>query len=256
MKISVITINYNNKSGLERTIRSVAGQTYPNLEYVVIDGGSGDGSTDVIRQYQDKISYWVSEPDKGIYNAMNKGILKATGDYLLFLNSGDEFYNSSALKNLAAETPETDFVYGNLAFAEGHKVRILEYPGQLRFSFFIHQSLPHPSCLIRRSCFDKVGLYDEALKIVSDWKFFLLAICRHDCSYRHRAVTVSTFYNDGVSSDPANTEKVRKEKEGVLKTCFTPFIEDCEELLASRKKLHRLRYLNPVNLVRRLAGIS
>ena len=89
LKISIITINYNNKSGLEKTIESVLQQTYDNIEYLVIDGNSTDGSKDVIKKYKHRISYWVSEPDSGIYNAMNKGGTKATGDYLLFLNSGD-----------------------------------------------------------------------------------------------------------------------------------------------------------------------
>ena len=88
MKYSIITVNYNNRDGLRATIESVVNQTYRDYEFIVIDGGSTDGSTDVLKEFDDKITYWVSEPDKGIYNGMNKGIAKATGDYLNFMNSG------------------------------------------------------------------------------------------------------------------------------------------------------------------------
>ena len=97
MKFSIITINYNNCEGLRRTIESVVNQTCHDFEYIIIDGGSTDGSVDVIKQYADQIDYWVSEPDKGIYNAMNKGVAVAKGEYCLFLNSGDSLHNNSAL---------------------------------------------------------------------------------------------------------------------------------------------------------------
>ena len=98
MKYSIITVNYNNKEGLRKTIESVISQTFRDFEYIVIDGGSSDGSAELLKEYSDKITYWVSEPDKGIYNGMNKGIAKATGDYLNFMNSGDCFYDQQVLK--------------------------------------------------------------------------------------------------------------------------------------------------------------
>jgi glycosyltransferase involved in cell wall biosynthesis len=101
MKLSIITINYNNAEGLKRTIESVTGQTFRDFEYIVIDGGSTDGSTDVINEYADHISYWVSELDKGIYNAMNKGVAAAHGEYCNFLNSGDIYYNNEILANVS-----------------------------------------------------------------------------------------------------------------------------------------------------------
>ena len=97
MKFSIITINYNNKDGLEMTINSVLGQSFQGFEYIIIDGGSTDGSIDIIKKYESRIDYWVSEPDNGVYNAMNKGIRKATGDYINFMNSGDAYHSSSAL---------------------------------------------------------------------------------------------------------------------------------------------------------------
>ena len=96
--ISIITINYNNKSGLSRTIESVINQTYSNIQYIIIDGASTDGSKKIIKKYEHHISYWISEPDSGIYNAMNKGVDKAVGDYLLFLNSGDYLHGKHSKK--------------------------------------------------------------------------------------------------------------------------------------------------------------
>ena len=114
MKISIITVNYNDKDGLEKTIKSVLNQENTVFEYLVIDGNSADGSKDVIEKYKDKIDYWVSEPDSGIYNAMNKGILAATGDYLLFLNSGDWLYENDSIANVDKLILESkDIYFGN-----------------------------------------------------------------------------------------------------------------------------------------------
>ena len=99
-KISIITINYNDKIGLSKTINSVLNQSWQKFEFIVIDGGSNDGGLEVIEQHKDKIDYWVSEPDKGVYNAMNKGIKVAKGEYLIFMNSGDTFYDDNVLEKI------------------------------------------------------------------------------------------------------------------------------------------------------------
>ena len=112
MKFSIITINYNNKDGLEMTINSVLGQSFQDFEYIIIDGGSTDGSIDVIKKYKSRIDYWVSEPDKGVYNAMNKGIGKATGEYINFMNSGDAYHLPSALETIAEMHSEADIIIG------------------------------------------------------------------------------------------------------------------------------------------------
>ena len=112
MKFSIITVNYNNKEGLRNTIESVIHQTYRDFEYIVIDGGSTDGSVDILKKYDQQINYWVSEKDSGIYNAMNKGISKAHGEYLNFMNSGDCFYALDNLERVAKYQYETDFIVG------------------------------------------------------------------------------------------------------------------------------------------------
>ena len=113
-KLSIITINLNNAEGLRKTIPSVISQTYCDFEYIVIDGGSTDGSVDVIKKYADKLSYWVSEPDAGIYNAMNKGIRKAGGEYCQFLNSGDWLVAPDVTERMAKDMPDCAICYGNM----------------------------------------------------------------------------------------------------------------------------------------------
>ena len=112
MKYSIITVNFNNRDGLRKTIESVIHQTCRDYEYIVIDGGSTDGSVDVLKEYDKNIDYWVSEPDKGIYNAMNKGITQAHGEYLNFMNSGDCFYDKNVLENLCEKGLSSDIIVG------------------------------------------------------------------------------------------------------------------------------------------------
>ena len=127
MKISVVTVCYNAVDQIEETIKSVVGQTYPDIEYIVIDGGSTDGTTDIIRKYSDKISYWISEPDNGIYDAMNKGILVATGDYINFMNAGDYFSSVNAISDVAKQINATnDIIYGDST--------MIDYKGRRRIS--------------------------------------------------------------------------------------------------------------------------
>ena len=147
MKLSVITINYNNRDGLRKTIESVVNQTCKDFEYVIIDGGSTDGSVDVIKEYADRINYWVSEPDKGIYNAMNKGIDVAQGEYCLFLNSGDYLFDNYVLSEVALHLDGTDVITGCLKLDTGefwyaHK----EITLSLLYKGF---SLSHPASFIK-----------------------------------------------------------------------------------------------------------
>ena len=115
--ISVVTVSYNAVSVIEQTIFSVINQTYPNVEYIIIDGGSTDGTVDIIKKYADKITYWVSEPDKGIYDAMNKGIELATGEWINFMNAGDSFYSFSILELIFGQTIfSNDIIYGDTLF--------------------------------------------------------------------------------------------------------------------------------------------
>ena len=174
MRYSIITINYNDKEGLSRTIKSVINQTSKNFEYIVIDGGSTDGSTDVLKEFDDKITYWVSEPDKGIYNGMNKGIAKATGDYLNFMNSGDCFYDNQVLQHVADYGYNTDFIVGrDYHYSEQlHQGHTSIQPPRTTMMHFFMATLDHQSSFIRRELFDG-SPYREDFRLVSDWIFFI-----------------------------------------------------------------------------------
>jgi glycosyltransferase involved in cell wall biosynthesis len=231
MFISIITINYNNADGLERTIQSVLLQENVQIEYIIIDGGSTDDSVKIIRRFSEKISYWVSEKDRGVYDAMNKGISQAKGDYLLFLNSGDFLISGHVLSKLFGGTKNgADIVYGDLKVRTNVTLNSITFPDELPFSFVRTHSLPHPATLIKRELFQKVGLYDIKLKIAADWKFFMLALYKHNTSYFHVPEFITEYNLDGISSQPQNMPIITAEKDAVMKEHFEAFREDYENL--------------------------
>jgi glycosyltransferase involved in cell wall biosynthesis len=248
-KLSIITINLNNSAGLQKTMASVFAQTFTDYEYLVIDGGSTDGSVDEIKNHQNKLVYWISEKDNGIYHAMNKGIAKAKGEYLLFLNSGDYLVNNEVLGKMIAESEDKDIVYGTLVVDDKGKRFNKEYPEHLNFSFFLRDTLPHPCTLIKRSLFEKIGLYDENLKSTSDWKFFLVAVCSYNISYKRVPVVFSVFTNNGISSRKENREWIRKDKQQVLQKYFPAFLDDYKRIDECELKLKdcRQRLINIEN---------
>lgn len=236
-KITIITISFNNLEGLKKTVTSVVNQTWQDFDYIVIDGGSTDGSKAFIESHTDKINYWVSEPDKGIYNAMNKGILKANGEYLLFLNSGDHFFNNEVLSESIQHVQKYDLIYFDLQMISATNRKIARYPTNLRFSDLYFGSLPHPSTFIKKTLFEKVGCYDENLKIVSDWKFFILAVFKYHCNYIKINGIVATFYADGISSKKDNL----LERNQVLNECFKEYILDYEVFSTAEKQQKLLK---------------
>jgi glycosyltransferase involved in cell wall biosynthesis len=239
MKISIITISYNNVIGLEKTIQSVINQSFQDYEYVVIDGGSNDGSKEILEKYSDKISYWVSEPDKGIYNAMNKGIEAANAEYLIFLNSGDKFYSDHSLTDVAQHLSGEDIIYGNLEVVSTEQTYIKHYPSKMSLFYFYYESLPHPSSFIRKDAFEKYGFYDENLKIVADWKWFLITICCYSATFRHIDKTVSTFYLDGISSNTQSQHKINSERDLTFSDHF-PLVKDNLQKLLDLENENRL----------------
>ena len=205
MKYSIITVNYNNKDGLKATIESIINQTFRNFEFIVIDGGSTDGSVDVLKEYNAQIDYWVSEPDKGIYNAMNKGITQAKGEYLNFMNSGDCFYSNDVLERVSEHDISQDLIVGrdyhyNTETGQGFATIL---PQRISMLTFYIQTLPHQSTFFRKKLFDNCP-YDEHLKIVADLKFYIQKLCIEDCSIhliddiicRREPDGVSNTYND------------------------------------------------------------
>lgn len=232
VKLSIITINYNNSEGLSRTIESVINQDCKDFEYLVIDGGSNDGSFDVILDNEQYIHYWCSEKDKGVYNAMNKGIVKATGEYLLFLNSGDFLFDSQILSKVMPLLNGHGIVYGDLVFRSSDKDEVKVYQDKWDLVSLYCDSLGHPASFIKRSLFENC-LYSEDLKIVSDWEFFFRKIVLEKVSYKHINRIVSVFDVYGVSS---NAEKCAVERKMVLHRFFPgELYEAMEEYIALKK---------------------
>lgn len=208
--VDIITINLNNKKGLENTIKSVVNQTFfDKVNHIVIDGGSTDGSKEIIERYKDKLFYYVTEPDNGIYNAMNKGIRASVSDYLLFLNSGDYLSENNVLERVFPYLDGTDFIYGNEWKVNERWKGAYEakYPDKLDESFFRRTSLPHQSTFIKRELLENG--YDESFKIISDWKWFIEAF-RNGRTYKHMPFIVSVYDCSGFSYQ--NLNLMQKEK--------------------------------------------
>lgn len=225
LKLSIITINFNNKEGLEKTVNSVISQTFSNFEYIIIDGGSTDGSADIIKKHQQKISYWVSEKDKGIYNAQNKGIAASKSEYCLFLNSGDYLASNDALEKVFNYSVSSDLIACDLFFDYGKNklVRKLQ-PDSLSFFYMMRTSLFHPSTLIKKSLFEKFGTYDEQFKIAADYDFFLKTAVVNKVSYYHLPVVVSAFDTKGISSDSNSLKMHEKERLSIKLKYFPDYV--------------------------------
>ena len=209
--INVITINLNNKDGLKKTIESVVNQTYyDKINYIIIDGGSTDGSVDVIKEYHDKLYYWLSEKDNGIFNAMNKGIDAAPNEgYCLFLNSGDYLSDYTIIEKVYNEL-DKDIVYGNeFMVKKNNSMFTSSYPDTLDEGFFKRTALPHQSTFIKTELM-KEHKYSEEYEILGDWKFLREMIMVHKVSYKHIRQNISVYYLNGVSTN--NKAKFDAEK--------------------------------------------
>ncbi|RDI58343.1 glycosyltransferase family 2 protein [Flavobacterium glaciei] len=255
-KLSIITINYNNFLGLQKTVESVLNQTWQEFEFIVIDGGSTDESAAYLESLSDKITYWVSEPDKGIYNAMNKGIAKATGEYLLFLNSGDHFMNTLSLQEVQKHLFKEDVIYFNINVIDKERSYILENPAVFSF-LYLHNNLPcHQCTFIHQSVFERVGYYDESLKIVADWKLLLQAILKHNVTYRKVDAVFSIFYKDGISSLPENQSIMEAERSQVLEAEFPVLLNDLNEYFVQQRIIRNLQKSRKINWLIKLGFLD
>lgn len=239
-KITIITINRNDLDGLKKTISSVREQTC-KLDHIVIDGDSTDGSKAYLESISDTLSYWISEPDCGVYDAMNKGIAAATGDYLLFLNAGDHFYKTKALQMAILHLGQEDLVYFDMEVVEKDNRFIKKYPDQLSFSFFVRDTLPHPATFVRRSAFAKANQYNIHYNIVSDWKFFMDALCKRNLTYKYVSEVLSTFYIGGLSSRPENYAAKSRERSEILNNEYHLFLKDTEDIVIYKEQVDTLK---------------
>lgn len=209
MKLSIITINYNNVNGLRKTMESVFVQTCKDFEYIVVDGASTDGSVDVIREFDSlnaerstlNAFTWVNEKDTGIYNAMNKGVRMAKGEYVLMLNSGDYFVNKCVVERILSELDGTDIVQGNTIMEfNQNKYRCRGY-GKSDISFLEAQQgqFLHQAAFCKKTLFDQYGYFDESYRYVADTIFFLKTIAFGDAIFRYVDIDVAHFDTSGVS---------------------------------------------------------
>ena len=218
MRYSVITINYNNHVGLRQTIDSVVSQTCDDFEFIIIDGGSTDGSIDVIKKYVDRINYWVSEKDRGIYHSMNKGVNHSHGDYCIFMNSGDAFYDNRVLETVSKCMTDEDILVGKVIIDDqNHMISPPPTSGQMTLYHLYSGSIPHQGSFIKTDLLRKYP-YDETLKISSDWKFFVQTLILDNCSIRYIDEFVACYDMNGFSA--ANPKLMREEKDKVLEEMF------------------------------------
>ena len=288
MKLSIITITYNNAEGLYRTIQSVQSQTFRDFEHIIVDGGSTDESAEIIRQYADSEAIrpegykatrqekngkaddilpnrpiasspnrheicWISEPDKGIYNAMNKGIeialgkrivnsfnrselvedknkgiKMAKGEYLLFLNSGDYLVDADTLENVFEDANDVDIIYGDRinVYEDGSQKKVNYFPDKITGSFMYHSMISHQASFIKSDLFVKYGLYREDLKYASDWEFFLKTFLLYNCTYQHIHQYVVYFDCLGISSVANNNKEMWEERKRVFAETLPAFADD------------------------------
>lgn len=244
-KISIITINYNNKKGLEKTIKSIISQTQRDYEFIIIDGGSTDGSKELIESYSEELDYWVSESDAGVYNAMNKGIKVANGDFVIFMNSGDCFFETTILEKVNLLLVDgCDIYYGDNYKIKPHSKRKKTYPEKLSFSFFYSSCINHQSTFIRRQLFFDYFLYNETFKIVSDWEFFIYTICLENRPYKYLKMTICNYDFTGISSTKEHSSIVEFEKEAVFNKYFPLFMEDYKLMsIVKSKRIQQIFYI-------------
>ena len=246
--LSIISVNLNNSTGLQKTIKSVLSQNFTDFEYIIIDGGSTDGSNDIIKHYANKIAYWVSEPDKGIYNAMNNGISMAKGEYLLFLNSGDWLVDENILSKVFKISRTADIVYGNIyeVMPNGSKklqVSLSEEKLSLaNFNSNKHSTVQQPAAFIKRTLFEK-GMFDESYKIIADIKFFIDRIVIQNCTVDHLNYVITNFDMKGISSNPSNWGQTIEERNRIFRELLPPRILKDYELFFQIKDSPLLNHI-------------
>ena len=219
MKITIITVCSNSASTLEKTILSVANQTYATIEYIIVDGNSKDNTLAIIQKHEDKITQWISEPDKGLYDAMNKGIAMATGDLIGILNSDDTFYSSKVIEEIVAfhSKNDRDASIGNIVQHQENGKIVRKYsskfwnPEKLTIGFMP----PHPSIFFKRELFDKFGKYDLGFVIGADYELITRFFLKNKITWKYSGITTTNMLVGGLSSSGASsyqliTEEIQK----------------------------------------------
>lgn len=207
MKISIITATYNSALTIKDTIDSVIAQNYPDIEHIIVDGVSKDNTLDIVKSYGDKIAKIISEPDKGIYDAMNKGIQAATGDIVGILNSDDFFTSEDVIATVAKtfEKNNIDALYGDVHFVnpDNLKKSVRYYSSAIfRPALFRYGFMPaHPSFYMKKECYEKFGLYSLDYKIASDYDLLIRYLYKEKINYKYVKKDFVTMRTGGVSTE-------------------------------------------------------
>ncbi len=230
MKVSIITVVYNNQKTVDYAIQSVLSQDYPNIEYIVIDGQSTDKTLEKIKPYQNRIAHFLSEPDQGIYDAMNKGLKLATGDIIGILNSDDFYANNNIISEIVNEfqKKQVDLVFGDIVFVKPDNLeKVTRYYSSANFhpKKFAWGWMPaHPSCFLKREVYEKYGIFKIDYKIAADYEILTRFMAKHGISYSYIPKVFVKMRTGGVSSANLksnwilNQEIVRACRENDIKT--------------------------------------
>lgn len=273
MKLSIITINRNNLNGLKKTVDSVLAQTLrAEIEYIVVDGASIDGSAEFIERLwvtgyglqeggdenssnHSSISiHAISEPDTGIYNAMNKGIRMATGEYLLFLNSGDFLINENVLKDVFSKDIDADIIVARCNVSDmGRVVWTSPFMKTITLKDLYFTGIPHQSAFIKRSLFDKYGMYREDFRYNSDIEFWYRSIVLGDAIACGMDVITTDYNLDGLSTKNSQTDLYKKEIEEILSQGFLPkILSDYELWKKERAVLNKYSWIESHKLLQKV----
>lgn len=244
IKFTIVTVCKNAAATIEKTIQSVISQTYENIEYILVDGQSVDGTLSIVQTYKQHIDVLISEQDNGIYNAMNKGIRSATGDIISFLNADDRFFNEITVECMAnfitdCEFEDIDVYHGSVVVYDYQKGDGFIWKSGPISSFFIHrESLPHPATFYSRPAFDKNGLFDTSYSIAADYEWTIRALKKNTLSFQFMPLLVAVFAKGGISNNKANTSLARTEVRRAISAHFSN-TEDFVQRI--RKRLRRIR---------------
>jgi glycosyltransferase involved in cell wall biosynthesis len=220
---TIITINLNNREGLERTIKSVMTQSFKDVEYIVVDGQSTDGSLDVISNFREGIHQLIVEKDNGVYDAMNKGLRHATGQYIQFLNSGDELKGTNALQIISEKIPHSEILYTDVELFGGERESVKVHPDKLSLRYQLTDMVCHQAIFASSELFKKTGPFDASYKIYGDYDWLMRALRKHNARAIHLPLALVRYEEVGLSNT-ANKSLQLKEKDSIHDHYFPKWI--------------------------------